>query len=447
MIRKRRIALATAAGGFIVAASQLSPVFAVDTETVPDQAPSAAGQAAGAAVKLNRSTFSDLSGVTVMTLGPGRTLYAGTTSGSIWRYQLDSAGRPSGAATEITTFKGSRLITGLRFEPGATMTEPRLWVASGALCSALCENYTGIVSVLTGKGTPTQRRDVITGLPRSVKYNMTNGIDFGPDGRLYIAQGALTEYGAPDADSGLRAETPLSGSVLVANVTGDARFTRTVNVDTSHGYDPDARNAPVRIFAGGLRNAFTVMWHSNGKMYAPVNEATTGTAPAGPDGDPPALTGVKDYNDYFTRVVHGGYYGHPNPSRGTYRLNGGNPTAERDPFEVTEYPVGTAPEATWRKPDLDLGPHRSPNGAVEFTSPAFGGALKGRILITEFSRGDDLLAVQLGERGRAVSKSVVASGFYNPVAVVTDDAGRIYVGEYGSDPEGVGGKITMLTPA
>lgn len=399
-------------------------------------------------VKLKRSVFAETSGVTVMTQGPGNVLYAGTTSGSILQYRLDDAGMPAGSPTEITAFKGSRLITGLHMDPRSTARRPVLWVSSGALCGSGCENFTGVISVLTGNGAPTTRRDVIVGLPRSVTQNMTNGIDFGPDGRLYIAQGSMTDYGAADAASGERGETPLSASVLVADVTRDQRFARTVNVDTSAGYDPDADNAPVRVHASGLRNAFTLLWHSTGKLYTAVNQATTGTSPAGPGNTPPAINGVSDYSDYFTRVVHGAYYGHPNPSQGTYRLNGGNPTAGQDPFEVREYPVGTAPEGTWREPDLDLGAHRSPNGLTEVTSEVYGPALQGRVLVTELSRGKDLIAVKLNARGRAVSKSVLATGFYNPIAVVNDhDSGRIYVSEYGSFPGGTGGKITLLTPA
>jgi glucose/arabinose dehydrogenase len=399
-------------------------------------------------VAFTTSNFSSLTGVTVLTPGPGNTLYAGTATGSIYKYTLNAAGQPTGTPAQITAFAGTRTITGLHFAPGATPANPTLWVSTGALCGTGCADHTGIISVLTGATTPTSRRDVITGLPRSVKDHMTNGIDFGPDGRLYIAQGSLSGYGAPDAAWGNRAETPLAASVLVADVIGDPRFAGTVNVNTSAGYDPDAPNAPVTIYASGIRNPFSLVWHSGGKLYAPVNESASGNAPAGPGGNPPALNNLPPYNDYFTQVVQGAYYGHPNPSRGTYRLNGGNPTPGADPFQVNEYPVGTAPEANWRKPDLDLGLHRSPNGCVEFTSGVFGPALQGRILVTEYSQGKDVIAIQLDAAGNAVSKTVLASGFYNPIAIATDPvSGRIYVGEYGSDPDGTGGKITLLTPA
>ena len=156
---------------------------------------------------------------------------------------------------------------------------------------------------------------------------------------------------------------------------------------------------------------------------------------------------LPSYDDYFTQVVQGKYYGHPNPARGEYRLNGGNPTSGVDPFEVPEYPVGTQPNANWRQPDMDLGIHRSADGSVEYKSSVFGSELQNKILVTEYSQGKDIIAVKLDSSGKAVSKSVVASGFYNPLPIAVDQAtGRIYVGEYGRDPDGVGGKLTLLTP-
>lgn len=401
----------------------------------------------GAGVTFGKSTFSNLTGVTAMTLGPGNTLYAATGAGSIWKHTLNSTGQVTGTPTEITAFKNSRTITGLHFDPSATASSPKLWVSSGVLCQANCANFTGMISVLTGSTTPTVRRDVISGLPRSVRDHLTNGIDFGPDNKLYIAQGSLSGYGAPDANWGNRAETPLAASVLVADVVGDTRFATTVNVDTSAGYNPLAANAPVKIYAEGIRNAYSVVWHSNGKLYAPVNESANGNAPAGPNNNPPALNNLPAYSDYFTQVVQGKYYGHPNPSRGTYRLNGGNPTANTDAFQVNEYAVGVTPEVNWRKPDLDLGLHRSPNGTAEFRSGVFGDRLAGRVLVTEYSQGKDVIAVQLDSTGNAVGKAVVATGFYNPIAVISDPvSGRTYVSEYGSDPDGIGGRITLLTP-
>ena len=54
-----------------------------------------------------------------------------------------------------------------------------------------------MVSRLSGPGFAT-RQDVITGLPRAIANHATNSIHFGPDGKLYIAQGGNTGAGAPN---------------------------------------------------------------------------------------------------------------------------------------------------------------------------------------------------------------------------------------------------------
>jgi hypothetical protein len=109
--------------------------------------------------------------------------------------------------------------------------------------------------------------------------------------------------------------------------------------------------------------------------------------------------------------------------------------------------VGTLPNANWRQPDLDLGIHRSADGSAEFKSNVFGANLQGQILVTEYAQGKDIIAIKLDSNGRAVSKSVVAAGFNNPLPIAVDNAtGRVYLGEYGRDPDGAGGKLTLLAP-
>lgn len=400
---------------------------------------------ATAAVNFDRSVFSSLSGVTAMVLGPNSTLFAATGTGSITKYTLDGEGKPTGTPVVFDGLTFSRTITGLRFD-----STGKLWISHGALCESNCPDYTGKISVLaSGAALTGSVRDVITGLPRAVKDHMNNGIEFGSDGKLYIAQGSLSGYGAPDQIWGNRSEDLLSASILVADVNGDSRFAGTVNVMTSSptNYNPDVPNAPVKVFATGIRNPFSITLHSNGNLYSPVNESASGNAPAGPDDQPPGLNDLPSYSDYFTKVVGGAYYGHPNPSRGFFRLNGGNPTSGTDPFQVNEYPVGTQPDAKWRKPDLNLGVHRSANGSVEFKSDVFGSNLKGKMLLTEYSQGKDVIAVSFDSSGNATGKVQVASGFYNPLAIVSDPiSGRTYVGEYGRDPDGVNGQIALLSP-
>jgi glucose/arabinose dehydrogenase len=282
------------------------------------------------------------------------------------------------------------------------------------------------------------------GLPRSVGNHMTNGSAFGPDGALYLAQGALNGYGGPEATWGNRAESPLSAAILRVDVKGIT--TRPYSVDTSKGYNPKATGARVTVYASGTRNPYSVVW-ANGRLYSPVNESSGGNVPADPNGGAPALSNVPAGNDYFTQIVKGKYYGHPNPSRGEHRLNGANPTSAKDPFEVAQYPVGTSPNANWRRPDIDLGPHRSPDGAVLYTSNTFGGALRGKILVTELAQGQDIVAISLDANGNATSRTPVVTGLVNPLPIALDaPSGRLYVGEFGTVPSGQGGRIDLLTP-
>ena len=96
-----------------------------------------------------------------------------------------------------------------------------------------------------------------------------------------------------------------------------------------------------------------MIWHSNGRLYAPFNGSANGNTPADPaPGGAPQLNDLPPCHDYFTQIVAG-----------------------------------------------------------------------------------------------RLSTSVVATGFYNPLAIAIDQAtGRVYVGEYGRDPDGAGGLLTLLTP-
>jgi glucose/arabinose dehydrogenase len=402
-------------------------------------------RAATSTASFNRVVFDTMQGPTVVQRGPDGRIYVGNVVGEIRRYDVDpTTGLPAGPPRVINKYVGKSEITGIAFS-GHNL-HPDVWVSRGAQCDQCAITKTGTISLLTGRDLA-KARDVIVGLPRSYHDHMNNGIHFGPDGRLYIAQGGMTGYGAPDTYWGDRSETPLSASILVADVLHDARFQGTVDVDTNHGYNATAADAPVRVYAEGLRNTFDFVFAGNGHLYAPGNESSNGNAPAGPGGNPPELDGLPSGPDMFDDIVPGGYYGHPNPAQGHYTLMGGNPTGVKGPWIWTQYPVGTQPDPAWIKPMLNLHQHRSPDGVTEYRSDAFAGALKGQLLLTEFANGDDLLALQLGEGGtRIASVTQLATGFDNPIGVASDLAGHIYVNEFGDETDGTGGQITLLQP-
>ena len=411
----------------------------------------------------------------VLTIGPDGKLYVGTVSGRIYRFTRGTNGALSNG--EYITPFGNRVVNGLAFDP---VNPTKLWITSGYAGYDNAPPMSGHLStIIVQSGQPfsadtASATDVIVGFPRSMHDHMTNGIAFGPDGKLYIAQGANTSYGgAPDPYWGARGEAPLTASILVADVdntsvfpsgsqldvnTDPVGFTEATGSDAPVGYNPKAANAPLKVYAYGTRNPYTLMWDSNGSLYAPVNEsAAGGVTPAGPNNVPVSVKNIQAYTDYFTKVVAGKYYGHPNATQGYYALNGGNPTAGVDPYEVTEYPVGTQPDANWKAPDFAMGVHRSPDGAAEYTNgTAFSGALKGKILVSEYSDGDDLLAMSLDGTGKVVSEAALPDAnnpgqsliFDNPLGVAVDGAsGVVYVAEHGDETMSATGQISVLDPA
>jgi glucose/arabinose dehydrogenase len=149
-------------------------------------------------------------------------------------------------------------------------------------------------------------------------------------------------------------------------------------------------------------------------------------------------------NDYLLRVEKGGYYGHPNPTRAEYVLNGGNPTADGDVCQVAQYPIGTLPDRNWRRPAFDFGKNLAPCGVIEYKGDAFP-ALKGKILIARYSGGKDIIAMTPAEATGEITEFITGidgfTHFYDPLDLTEDPAtGYLYVAEYG------GKRITLLRP-
>jgi hypothetical protein len=413
---------------------------------------------------------------TGLAMGPDDRLYAGTLDGKIIRYDVAADGSLS-APFEIDTVTanngGPRTITGIKFGPLSTASNLILWVSHGQFAAENATDWTGKLSRLSGASLESYR-DAVVGLPRSVRDHLSNQFDFGSDGHIYISQGSNNSMGAPDRAWGMRPERLLTAAVLKVDLSRIR--SGTVNVQTEDGgtYDPFAPNAPVTIYASGVRNAFDLVWHSNGSLYAPTNGAAAGgstpgfaAAPADPadptaaaaapqridEGsngpytgpDVPGLENVREtQDDFLYRIEHGGYYGHPNPLRGEYVLNGGNPTAGTDANEVRSYPVGTEPDRNYRGAAWRFGKSYSPDGIIEYRSGAFGGALAGRLFVTRYSGGDDVAILEVDASGNIVRADTGIQGltnFKDPLDLVEDRRnGNLYVVEHGAE------KITLARP-
>ncbi|WP_206343204.1 Ig-like domain-containing protein [Streptomyces mesophilus] len=413
--------------------------------------------------------------------GPDGKLYASTLDGYIVRWTIAADGTLTGAQT-ISTVRTdataralpgapNRTIIGLAFDPASTAAAPILWVSSNTMYAGGTPSepdFSSSVAKLTGPALGTYT-EVVSKLPRSVKDHETNSLAFGPDGALYISQGANNAMGAPDGAWGNRPERLLSAAVLRLD---PAKLPQTLplNVQTEGGgtYDPFTATAPLTLYATGVRNAYDLVWHSNGHLYTPTNgSAAGGNAPASPVSLPaacnrridsatsgpytgpavPALTNNPNAEtDYIFDVKKNRYYGHPNPSRCEWVLAAGNPTSGSDPFQAAAYPVGTQPD---RNLDLagiyDAGLHASANGVVEYRSGAFGGALRGKLLVVRYSSGQDIAVFGVDAQGRPappLTGTAGMTGFQQPLDVTEDTAtGNLYVTELGAN------RITLLRPA
>ncbi|MGB7156696.1 MAG: choice-of-anchor D domain-containing protein [Tepidisphaeraceae bacterium] len=408
-----------------------------------------------------------------VTMGPDNRLYATTLSGHIFRYDIADDGTLS-EPTVITTIRkvngGARFVTGLEFDPASTPDNLIAWVTHGQSAFTNATDWTGRISRLTGPNLEGYQ-DMVVGLPRSIRDHLTNQMKFGPDGKLYFTQGSNSAMGAPDNAWGLREEHALNSAVLVADPKALVRRRKDgfgpLNVKSAEGgtFDPFAPGMPLGLYATGLRNAYDLVWHSNGQLYVPTNGSAGGGATPGTPSAPfstnrridfpsngpftgpdvPAIDRVNEaQDDFLFRVAQGGYYGHPNASRNEYVLNGGNPTAGVDPNEVAGYPVGTLPDRNYRGSAYTFGKNVSPNGAIEYRSAEFGGKLQGKLLVVRYSGGDDVVALNLDAQGNVTGAQTGITGLthlVDPLDLIEDRRnGNMYVVEFGAN------RITLLRP-
>ncbi|MEO6219720.1 MAG: DNRLRE domain-containing protein, partial [Ginsengibacter sp.] len=402
-----------------------------------------------------------------LTMGPDGKLYALSIDGLIKRFPVNNDGTLGAPDTLYSLqdeygVRQQRLAIGFTFDPSATATNLVAWVTHSTFVFLNGASWDGKLTRLSGNNLQNVQ-DVLVNLPRSAKDHLTNSISFGPDGKLYFTQGSTSAMGRADNTWSNRNECLLSGAVLRLDVSKLGSLP--LNVKTSDGggtYNPYAANAPLTIHASGVRNAYDLVWHSNGSLYVPTNgSAAGGNTPASvagtvrPDGSNyngpviPALTNVlQTQKDFLFRVVPGGYYGHPNPLRGEYVMNGGNPSTSIDPAQVNDYPVGTLPDANWRGNAFDFQNNKSPDGAIEYKSNTFNGDLKGKLLVVRYSQNDDIITLTPGGTNNDIVSSTEGayiegfSGFIDPLDLTEDTlTGNLYVSEYGGN-----GRITLLRP-
>lgn len=415
---------------------------------------------------------------TCVRIGPDHDLWASSQDGRIFQFPINADGTlgvPQIFNT-LATFEGSqRLVTGFAFDPSSTAANPILWVTNGvysgpsAYYTDNAPDFSDKITVMSGPGL-TNIWDAVTDLPRSIRDHLTEQPVFGPDGALYFAQGANSSYGAPDVVWGNRPEHLLTAAILRLEVSqvSPGHPLDALTTDAGGTYNPFPTpaipNPPLTIYASGVRNAFDLLWTKDGTLYAPSNGSSVGgNTPAFPndvsgtriDQDAngtytgPSVPGISNVaeaeDDFLFNVQKGGYYGHPDPARDEYVLNGGRPTAAlTDPSQVPDYPAGVLPDRNYRGYALDFGQHRSPDGIIEYQGTAFNGALNGKMLVAEYSGGSDIAILTRDANGNisSIERGVAGlTGFVNPINLAEDTTtGFLYVAQFG------GSLLTLVRP-
>lgn len=394
-----------------------------------------------------------------MDVGPDGRLYC-AAPGKIIRWNLNADGsfgtRETYAPAWLTEAGGPRAIVGLAFK-----VKGELWISHSAPLTENARDFSGGITRLTWapdgafNNTAVKSKAHVSGLPRSARDHLTNSLTVKGD-YLYVTQGSNTAMGQPQNDSwGNRPERLLSAAILRIDTRGNG----SVDVRTRDGggtYDPYAPGARVTLFATGVRNAYDLLWHSNGQLYTATNGSSGGGSAPGCKGAP-ALWNGPTQNDYLFRINQGGYYGHPNRSRNECVLNRGNRRNHINGGDVVKengyngYPLGQQPDPNYRGFIYSFGRHKSPNGMLEYNH----GALAKSIFVTRWSAGDDVLILPAPTSGAvdAAAVRVLACGgrFENPIDI-TEDLGRatkngnLYVSEMVPAGQFYSGRIQLCKP-
>ena len=385
------------------------------------------------------------------------------------------------------------------------------------------DTNSGVITRLTQTSNGFNAVDIIRGLPRSEENHSNNGLVLSQDGNsLFVSVGGNTNNGAPSQFFSYASEYALSGSILeidLQDINSRAILTdngpgqngrqfiydlptlddpNTPNITDGVGEDANGldesgpfggndglnqailpADAPLRIFADGLRNAYDLVITENGQLYTVDNgsNANLGGDPIVVNGEAtnqPNNGGTGDPEPLFL-VTDGGFYGHGNPTRANQNQSftafddNGNPDSSLavntvsnlanrvpdgvdiqngfiiDPSRFTGNAGRLALSGTRVERDspqsntlVNLG--SSSNGLAEFTGNAFGGQLQGDLLVAQFN--GNVTRLNLSPDGTTATAETISglTGLSVPLDVVVNN-NIVFVAELGS------GSIRVFQPS
>jgi hypothetical protein len=220
-------------------------------------------------------------GVRLASDGEGKALYVLSENGDVWRLDPEN-----GSLLQILWGKrylekrpgdlgGPLFVLGLAMDK-----QKRLYIASNQQNDSTLPvqnivtiyRTTSLVDGIPGEPKPWFQ----TNYPGNAAYvHGVEHIAFGPDGFLYVGNGARTDAGQTKTDTKWYGggETPITSSIW--------------------RLDPTAERPTLEVFARGIRNAYGFCWNERGEMFATEN---------GPDADAP---------EELNLIERGKHYGFP----------------------------------------------------------------------------------------------------------------------------------------
>ncbi|MEM1304490.1 MAG: thrombospondin type 3 repeat-containing protein, partial [Planctomycetota bacterium] len=430
---------------------------------------------------------------TSLQFGPDGRLYVSQQDGLILAYTIERTGVGDYRVTATETISAikeipnhnddgtpnpsvdERLVTGIYVAGAAsrpvlyvTSSDPRIG-AGGSGADLNLDTNSGTLSRLTWNGSSWDKLDLVRGLPRSEENHAPNGMALDTTtNTLYIAQGGLTNKGAPSNNFAYLPEFALSAAILsvdlnaIGNTTYDLPTLDDEDKPGADASDPfggnDGKNqallvpgGPVQVYAPGFRNPYDVVLTSSGRIYTVDNgpNAGWGGVPNGEGADGQATNDPKNGGQTFGDGLHfvdgEGYYGgHPNPTRSN-PANTFNETNPQSPVSV-----GNPIESEYRVPGPESGAlhvwSTSTNGLAEYTASNFQGSLKGDLLSVSFDGSVNRVKTNAAGDEAVLEENLFSSAGVIPldVTAVGDNGpfpGTIWVAAIGN------GEIVVFEPA